>query len=155
MFAEWVNNIGVPSKMQLWSVVDSPSLLYRYYNDVSTLSRFLRCPEGIVNDLISEFKLKPEFPKNFRKWKHREFHKSSLLYVISRILKPQTVVETGVAAGTSSFGILSALCDNHYGHLYSIDLPEAIYNMDNGRLTDSPMGSKPTGWLVPSPFPLP
>lgn len=46
-----------------------------------------------------------------------------LLYLILRLLKPKFVFETGVASGASSAYILSALHDNEYGTLYSIDLP--------------------------------
>lgn len=46
---------------------------------------------------------------------------SVLLYLICRILKPEKVVETGVAYGRSSTLILQALHDNNFGNLYSID----------------------------------
>jgi predicted O-methyltransferase YrrM len=46
-----------------------------------------------------------------------------LLHFLVRHLKPQTMVETGVAAGFSSQCILSALAENGEGHLYSSDFP--------------------------------
>jgi predicted O-methyltransferase YrrM len=46
-----------------------------------------------------------------------------LLYVLVRLVKPLTVVETGVSAGISSAYILQALDDNQRGRLYSIDYP--------------------------------
>ncbi len=46
-----------------------------------------------------------------------------LLYFLVRHLRPQVVVETGVAAGYSSRAILSALAANDDGHLYSSDFP--------------------------------
>jgi predicted O-methyltransferase YrrM len=49
-----------------------------------------------------------------------------LLYVLVRKLCPAVVVETGVAAGVSSAYILQAMEDNQHGHLYSIDLPNAL-----------------------------
>lgn len=51
-------------------------------------------------------------------------HYSSLcttLYMICRSAHPETIVETGVGAGTSSAFILQALHDNHKGCLYSIE----------------------------------
>lgn len=45
------------------------------------------------------------------------------LYFICRCKKPQTVIETGVAAGWSSAAILKALELNGTGKLYSTDLP--------------------------------
>ncbi|MDE1769769.1 MAG: class I SAM-dependent methyltransferase [Thaumarchaeota archaeon] len=43
------------------------------------------------------------------------------LYVLCKLLKPDTVVETGVAYGSSSMYILQALSENNKGTLYSID----------------------------------
>jgi len=45
-----------------------------------------------------------------------------LLYAMVRALKPEVVVETGVANGVSSSFILKALDRNSRGRLYSIDL---------------------------------
>ncbi|WP_324749111.1 class I SAM-dependent methyltransferase [Sphingomonas sp. LY54] len=46
-----------------------------------------------------------------------------LLYFLTRKLRPQTVVETGVAAGYSSRAFLTALSKNGSGSLYSSDFP--------------------------------
>lgn len=46
-----------------------------------------------------------------------------LVYLLCRILEPDTVVETGVAYGASSAIILAALHKNSKGVLHSIDLP--------------------------------
>lgn len=45
------------------------------------------------------------------------------LYFITRYLKPDTVIETGVAAGFSSYAFLSAIAVNQKGTLYSSDFP--------------------------------
>ncbi|WP_204138885.1 class I SAM-dependent methyltransferase [Halomicronema sp. CCY15110] len=45
------------------------------------------------------------------------------LYFITRYLKPEIVVETGVAAGFSSHAFLSAIAANATGSLYSSDFP--------------------------------
>lgn len=45
------------------------------------------------------------------------------LYFITRYLKPDTVIETGVAAGFSSYAFLSAISANQKGTLYSSDFP--------------------------------
>jgi predicted O-methyltransferase YrrM len=47
-------------------------------------------------------------------------------YVICRALRPTTVVETGVAYGSSSTYLLAALHENHRGYLHSIDLPSIL-----------------------------
>lgn len=46
-----------------------------------------------------------------------------LMYFAVRRLKPNTVVETGVAAGYTSAATLAALQGNHTGHLHSSDFP--------------------------------
>jgi predicted O-methyltransferase YrrM len=49
-----------------------------------------------------------------------------LLYALVRALQPGTVIETGVAAGTTTAYVLAALADNGAGHLHSIDLPTTL-----------------------------
>jgi predicted O-methyltransferase YrrM len=44
-------------------------------------------------------------------------------YALVRLLKPETMVETGVGAGVSSWTILHAMEQNGIGKLISIDLP--------------------------------
>jgi predicted O-methyltransferase YrrM len=63
------------------------------------------------------------------------------LYCLCRLLKPDVVVETGVADGFSSAFILCALEANNKGRLYSIDLPNQI--------GQEIKGGRQTGWLVP------
>ena len=46
-----------------------------------------------------------------------------LLYFFTRLLQPKYVVETGVAAGFSSYSILLGLSHNQMGNLFSSDLP--------------------------------
>jgi predicted O-methyltransferase YrrM len=70
------------------------------------------------------------------------------VYVLVRLLRPATVVETGIANGKSSALILRALERNGAGRLVSVDLPtrqEAARDHDDGLL---PAGRAP-GWLVP------
>ena len=45
------------------------------------------------------------------------------LYYVTRYLKPSVILETGVAAGFSSYAFLAALQQNHHGKLYSSDFP--------------------------------
>jgi predicted O-methyltransferase YrrM len=46
-----------------------------------------------------------------------------LAYAVTRAVRPDAVVETGVAMGLTSAYILAALSDNGRGELHSIDLP--------------------------------
>ncbi|MGC9069351.1 MAG: class I SAM-dependent methyltransferase [Thermoprotei archaeon] len=60
-----------------------------------------------------------------------------VIYALIRSLKPNIVVETGVANGSSTTFILKALETNHKGQLFSIDMPSNYLNV------------KEIGWLVP------
>jgi predicted O-methyltransferase YrrM len=64
-----------------------------------------------------------------------------LLYFLVRIKKPELVIETGCATGTTASLILYALQQNRSGHLYSIDL-----RFPSDWLT---LNSLPSGFLVP------
>jgi predicted O-methyltransferase YrrM len=73
------------------------------------------------------------------------------LYAIARLLRPESVVETGVSAGVSSAHFLMALRDNRRGRLHSIDLPTRQHAAKLGR-RESPVSLPPgrtTGWAVP------
>jgi cephalosporin hydroxylase len=50
---------------------------------------------------------------------------AELLYGLVRALRPEVVIETGVATGVTSAYVLAALADNCAGELRSIDLPSA------------------------------
>jgi hypothetical protein len=73
-------------------------------------------------------------------------HHYSILYALCRLLRPVTVIETGVGLGASTAFILQALKDNNSnnsgddggreGRLYSIDLPGSSYESDAGILID-------------------
>lgn len=77
-----------------------------------------------------------------------------ILYTIIRLLKPENVLETGVASGISSAYILTALKDNRKGKLISIDLPYEVdkdypsdYMKEEGRAFIPK--NKTSGWLIP------
>jgi len=60
------------------------------------------------------------------------------LYLVTRLIKPNRIIETGVSSGASSTYLLSALHDNKKGRLVSIDLPP-----------DNLPAGKTVGWVVP------
>ena len=72
------------------------------------------------------------------------------LYVIVRILKPGTMVETGVANGKSSAFILRAIDRNGTGRLFSIDKPEFEGDLSSVNQGEAfiPQDLE-AGWLVP------
>lgn len=74
---------------------------------------------------------------------------SLTLYTVVRVLRPEWVVETGVASGKSSTLLLLGLQHNGFGKLISIDLPNPSGKvLPDGTLTHT--GGRPPGWLVPS-----
>ncbi len=70
------------------------------------------------------------------------------LYMITRKLEPDTVIETGVHRGVSALFILQALEDNGKGMLYSIDLPYASYTTDRKEITKSSLPENKIGICV-------
>src|SRR5436309_3017581 len=53
-------------------------------------------------------------------------------YAVCRRLKPEIALETGVGCGYSTGYVLQALSDNGMGRLYSVDLPNVTYSLDQG-----------------------
>jgi methyltransferase family protein len=77
------------------------------------------------------------------------------LYAVVRTVRPEVMVETGVANGFSTAFSLLALQANGGGHLHSVDLPREVgrdyepgtFYEGEGR-AGIPPGSEP-GWLIP------
>jgi hypothetical protein len=74
--------------------------------------------------------------------------KEQVLYCVTRHLKPEKVVETGVFNGYSTYAFLKALNRNKKGFLYSIDLPSYFESKDVPPELRLPKGKHP-GWAVP------
>ncbi len=62
-----------------------------------------------------------------------------------RVIKPEIMIETGVAHGSSSWIILNAMHLNKKGKLHSIDLP----NNDTNQAYNFSQSQPETGWMVP------
>ena len=80
-----------------------------------------------------------------------------VLYFLVKKLKPKIVIETGVAAGVSSYFILKAMHENKKGKLISIDLPN--YTNSKGYINKDGLvdkvytpKTKGVGWVVPENF---
>lgn len=56
-------------------------------------------------------------------WADGDTALSRTVYCMTRHLRPEHLLETGVARGITSRFILEALAENGHGHLWSIDLP--------------------------------
>ncbi|MCI4351843.1 MAG: class I SAM-dependent methyltransferase [Thermoplasmata archaeon] len=77
---------------------------------------------GLRSELRLRYQsIRPAYPSN---WAIEE-GTSLLVYAVVRRLKPEKVLETGVANGHSSFFILRALESNGRGRLFSVDIDSA------------------------------
>lgn len=70
-----------------------------------------------------------------------------LLYGLVTCLKPEVVIETGVASGFSTAFAGAALLENGAGRLISVDLPPQEGSIDDGGHFD--WVSRPVGWAIP------
>jgi len=91
-----------------------------------------------INNFVKENE--NEFNKVFLNYKKRLRHikliypedwsitydEAKILYMLTLYTKPQIFLETGVANGTSSFFILSALKKNSFGKLISVDIKKDV-----------------------------
>jgi predicted O-methyltransferase YrrM len=74
-----------------------------------------------------------------------------VLYTVARSLRPQHVIETGVAAGVSTTFLGAALIDNGSGQLWSIELPAE--KVRGQRQADGALFQWPdygVGWAMPA-----
>ena len=126
----------------------NPRLAWAYLNRKRRIARITGCSFGQVKSYYDELSSDYIFLDQIRTGLS-EFHDLGLgfagcspeLYVISRIAKPATIIETGVANGVSSAFMLRALERNHSGTLISVSLDKS-----GDKLV--PYG-KDVGWLVP------
>ena len=124
-------------------------LLARYATGVSQLRTILGVSGDSIRELQREFISAKPFRIVYSPLSNDDHFKALALYVVCRVLQPRVVVETGVASGISTLGILYALWRNESGRLFSIDLPGAVYDAGKrGLWKDVERGDGP-GWLVP------
>ena len=119
-------------------LIQKTKILRKYILNVRKLPvrlpMFISTLTEAQNDVISKYG--NEFDIKAKSYNLGKYHRA--LYITTRILKPEIVIETGVFEGHSSFSILSALEKNNKGFLYSIDLPSPFLPPE-----------KQSGWIVP------
>jgi predicted O-methyltransferase YrrM len=109
-------------------------------------SRYLKEAAQVVEEVRNRFQTRVINTEGYPAWPMSNFG-LLFLYSLTRIQRPQVVLETGVGHGASSAVLTQAMRANGSGKLYSIDLPNAKYPMSSGIISDS-MGAMETGWLV-------
>lgn len=135
----------------------------------SAINYILKGKDYIIKKKISDLTKKPlsEVDKYYDQIKTSDFISDKLMkmnlgqilkpewiYTICRIIKPDTVVETGVSSGMSSSYILKALSDNGKGKLVSIDMPQQASNLKQSLeyvpfSKNIPKQVQQSGWIVP------
>lgn len=122
-----------------------PGFAIAYMRRWSLLAKFTGADKADIrrfrNELVGDAAFQSHLERNLPSAKGG-FGRAAELYVIARALKPEVIVETGVASGVSSAHLLRALALNGKGTLHSIDLP----NIGDG--VALPSGKGP-GWIVP------
>lgn len=148
----YVSVVGHKTSSMMWKAkvaLQNPRLAWAYLRRNARIQKLTRSSNEIVRSYYTSLNRQAVFTSRINN-SLSEFSnlglgfcgRSSELYVIVRILRPNIVVETGVANGVSSAYILRAMEDNGVGKLISIDLPYP------GVGSILPEG-KQTGWLVP------
>lgn len=95
--------------------------------------------ELFISDFFSSITQKTGLHRSFFDLNMLNFTRAPTLYVVCRLLRPEIVIETGVANGFSSSFILQAITLNKKGRLFSIDLP----NQPGQEIKNK------VGWIIP------
>jgi len=139
-----MNTIEISSSLQTLAQffgLSSGQSLELFHRDLHDDRRFLQA----INENIA--KVESFAGKTFADVNELRLYRT-LLYLVTRLLKPAVFVETGVLNGFGSAFILLALEHNNHGRLISIDLPsddEEILRQGTGRLPRE----RKTGWVIP------
>jgi predicted O-methyltransferase YrrM len=118
------------------------SVIRTYWEELQGDAYFLKSINRSIRD-VPEFSGKQfEHPSELRPYR-------CMLYILTRILRPDVFIETGVHNGLGSAFTLLAMTRNGTGVLHSIDLPPVHQEMlDQGNRL-MPQG-RPSGWVIPA-----
>ncbi len=123
-FADW--KVGHQPLCQSESNPNWETLLHRHLGadwPCDATAEFWEVWENVLEDL-QRAGIRPG-PASFNAYNDGDAGLTRAIWCLVRHLKPNHVVETGVAHGVTSRFILEAMERNGNGHLYSIDLPPA------------------------------
>jgi predicted O-methyltransferase YrrM len=129
----------MPKLAKVWEV--PLSQLQAFYNELQANQAFLADFNRAIRDVPEFAGVRFGHVSEFRLYR-------CLLYLLTRALRPEVFVETGVLNGFSSAFILLAMEHNAAGTLYSIDLPPADERIRAQGTGPLPHGKVP-GWAIP------
>jgi hypothetical protein len=102
---------------------DKSFTLARHAACVTGLGGGLRAALNLTDDVVTAELSETWWPGAAADHQGAAPELASVLRVVVRVVRPERVVETGVAQGVTSAVTLQAMADNGCGHLVSIDLP--------------------------------
>jgi hypothetical protein len=176
-----LNALGRLDRHQIFRALRNPTFGVREFIAILVFSRSNVPASQLIEDVLADQDIEPSLIKElletaYNSWtlqaifeKLRSYERDNqgapgivgnfskgeyaILHTLIRIIRPQIVVETGVAAGVSTTAILDALVLNGFGRLYSIDLPPELAvgkTIGDGLRYDRAFaGQRKSGWLVP------
>lgn len=117
----------------------------QWLNQICFDAELSRAYETAKSILIGDEAGRRKYAGGWAEFVRSTMHMTDMFYILVRAVKPEHVIETGVAFGGSSALMLAALVHNNYGRLVSIDLP--AYAAMTGHKSGSAIGI-----LVPDDF---
>lgn len=130
----------LPILARYWNI--SLTQLQTYYDELQASQDFLAALNNVIKNVPEFSGVRFQHINDLRVYR-------CMLYLITRVIKPEIFVETGVLNGFSSAFILLAMQRNGRGILYSIDLPSDAPEILEQGTTLLPKG-KSTGWVIPA-----
>lgn len=126
-------------------LINNPSFFSEYKTRKKRLKKILMTTDEKIDKYFQEslefWKIIQSKQEKANAYERMSLERLQILYSCVRELVPNTVVETGVAGGSTSFLILSAMKINGKGKLFSIDIDNPIWHDHK---------NYQVGWMVPS-----
>jgi len=127
IYRAYFHSISRPSLNELYSVADLQTNNINKLFLALRVNNFVKENENEFNKVFLDYQkrlrqVKLVYPQNFS----IDYDEAKILYMLTLYIKPKIFLETGVADGSSSFFILSALKKNSFGKLISVDIKNDV-----------------------------
>ena len=127
IYKKYFRSAYKPSLQELYSVANVQTNNIDKLFLALRINNFVKENENEFNKVFQDYedrlkRVKLVYPENFSV----DYDETKILYMLTLYTKPQIFVETGVADGTSSFFILSAMKKNGFGKLISVDIKNDV-----------------------------